>query len=464
MSGKADGTARALYASDTESTAPVSLGNLDERGYVLVWALFAFIVLGGFAAHSLRMAGSQRQASKASAVWNQSFYAAEVGLQQAIGLATDSVLGGLAPGDSVDLGWRPIDTQTEYRAVIRRIDDGPHLLYQIRSSGREAGLFGGVTTVSQIVTTASDVADGFVFDRDLTVSGNAKVSGGCKIHANDWIYVSGSLTTDGPVSSNGPVEGNVITVSSTDATNTTTLSSGMLTDYAGATLASPGGTTSTSGSIEQYAEQEAPPEVYAEFKEACAAADYHVRDNRIMGANGDSLTIGGWGAQNWSVSNGEYFVGPVQIDSDVPGLGLEGSFCIDGSIKLDNNMGAAYAPQSVSLFATGYVEARGSQFLQPAPSSDILIAALGDILLEGTADPSVPNFRGRILGSSQCDIKGTARVDGSLECLGGLDPPGVKDLVNTNEITGDLDLVATCNTNSVVQPRPLTSRSWRHDN
>ena len=56
----------------------------DEGGYVLIWALFAFVLLGGLAAAALKTTGAERRISKASSEWNVSFYAAEVGLQQAL--------------------------------------------------------------------------------------------------------------------------------------------------------------------------------------------------------------------------------------------------------------------------------------------------------------------------------------------------------------------------------------------
>ena len=61
---------------------PLGSGS-DERGYVLIWALFAFVILGGLATISLKTSGSERRLSKAASGWNQSFYAAEAGLEMA---------------------------------------------------------------------------------------------------------------------------------------------------------------------------------------------------------------------------------------------------------------------------------------------------------------------------------------------------------------------------------------------
>lgn len=443
--------------SDVDGRTDPGPRSRREGGYVLIWALFGFVILGGLATASLRTSGAERRYAKATAEWNESFYAAEVGLQQALGLATDSALGGLAPGDSVDFGWRAIDGTHEFRAVVYRIDNGPHLLYKVNSTGRQTGLFGGWTSVSQVVTTASDVADGLVFDRGLTVSGNVNVSGGCRIHANDWIYVSGSLTTDGPVSSGGSIEGNIQTTSrATDAQLSPTFGTG------GTNYITADGST---GSVDAYSQTEATSDPESSYQSFCQTADYIVQNGQIGPPGGNMVDIGreeGLGS-NWSLSNGnDYRLNTSHELED--GASTKGSFCVDGNFRLDGSPGSPSSPRGLSVAATGAIEIPGSPFIQPAPGAEILILALGDLRAEGTGDPSTPNYRGEILVGSQCEVRGSARLDGSFECLDRLDPAGMKDLVHTTDIVGDLELVAACNASSMLDARPLATRAWRHDN
>jgi cytoskeletal protein CcmA (bactofilin family) len=409
-----------------------------EGGYVLIWSLFAFVLLGALAAAVLKSTGSERRLAKASSEWNASFYAAEVGLQQAMGLATDSLLAPLQTGDSVDLGWRPIDGATAYRAVIYRIDDGPHLLYQIRSTGRHDKLFGGQTTVTRNVTTSSDIPTGLVFNQGLTVSGNAKILGGCRVHANNFLNVPGSLVTDGPVSSDGLVDGNI--------------------------------TTEVGGSptIESYGDPQSPDPI--DMNAACSSPDYMVRNGWMhRRARGDSLYMGHAAINNWSMSNvsgvDTYTVdySSSVADDGIAGMRAQGTFCVDGSFKLTYSPGTAGSPEPLSVFATGFVELVGNPFVEAADPSGTLFEALGDVLLTGIGDPTGPNFVGKIRSRAQCDVGGSARVDGALECFGEMDPPNVQNLVPDNVINGDLELVTPCNLFSVVTARPVTLRSWRHD-
>ena len=43
-----------------------------EGGYVLIWSLFAFLLLGALAAAVLKSTGSERRLAKASSEWNAS--------------------------------------------------------------------------------------------------------------------------------------------------------------------------------------------------------------------------------------------------------------------------------------------------------------------------------------------------------------------------------------------------------
>jgi hypothetical protein len=411
----------------------------NEGGYVLIWALFAFVLLGGLAAAALKSTGSERRLAKASSDWNVSFYAAEVGLQQTFGIATDTLVGALQPGDSIDLGWQPIDGSTDYRAVVYRIDNGPHMLYQIRSTGRYDRLFAGQTTITQTMTLASDKPDGILIDDPLRIDGAATVSGECRIHARNQLTVPGLLSTDGPVSSEGLVDGNIV---------------------------HPDGLPP-----ESYADP-IPPEPL-ELDAYCAAADYRISDGWLVTtATGDSAQLGAAGAANWSAIVNDEGYPEYVFDADEgtwnpmdPNVKMSGSFCADESVTLIGSPGQPASPASISLFTRGFVEVIGSPFVEAAHGDGTLFATYGDIVLDGAMDAFTPNYRGHVRARSECNANNALWIDGSIACGGTTyqDPPGVRTIAIDNIIVGDLKLTTTCNINSIVAPRPITLRSWRHD-
>jgi hypothetical protein len=414
-------------------------GRGDEGGYVLIWALFSFVLLGGMAAAALKSTGSERRLAKASAEWNVSFYAAEVGLQQALGIATDTLVGALVPGDSVDLGWQSIDGSTDYRAVVYRIDNGPHMLYQIRSTGRYDRLFAGQTAVTQTMTLASDKPEALLIDDPLRIDGTVDLSGECRVHARDQLSVPGLINTDGLVSAEGLVDGNIN---------------------------HPDGLPP-----ESYADP-IPPEPF-DLDAYCASADYRISNGWLVtNATGDSAQLGNPGAANWSeIINGEGYPEYV-FDGDEltwnpadPNVKMSGSFCADESITLIGSPGQPGSPAPISLFARGFVEVIGSPFVEAAHADETLFATYGDIVLDGSLDAVTPNYKGHLRARSECNTGGTVWVDGSLACGGTTysDPPGVRTIATDNIIFGDLKLTTTCNVHTIVAPRPITLRSWRHD-
>jgi hypothetical protein len=392
----------------------------SEGGYVLIWSLFAFVLLGGLAAAVLKSTGAERRLAKASSEWNASFYAAEVGLQQGLSFATDTLIGALQPGDSVDLGWRPIDGATDYRAVIYRVDNGPHRLYQLRSTGRHAKLFGGQTTVTQTTTTASDEPAGATFKGYTEFRGNATLKGKCKIHADNGLHVGGSLTTDGIVSSTGNITGTIT--------------------YQG------------DGGPEPYSDAEDIEPWHA--KQLCDTADYQVSGGTVTAnATGDSLS-----GIVFKANSGDY-----ELSVQPPA----GSYCVNGTLTLAGAIGSAAAPAQLSLFVLGFVNITGNPFIEASHPSDVVIAAEGDIFLNGVRDSGNPNYRGRVLGRNQCDAGGNPRLEGSLECEDQTqwsdEDNAAWDIVPDNIINGDLELVTVCGTLDLVVPDPIALRSWRHD-
>ncbi len=388
-----------------------------EEGYVLLWALFAFILLSGFAALALKSGGSQRRMSKATASWNDSFYAAEAGLQQVIQFATDTLVGGLAPGDSVDLGWRTIAGSAQYRGVVYRIDDGPHALYLARSTGRVPGLFSGRTTTSAVFTLAANEPDALVFNRGLTIQGIMEITGGCRVHANEFLHVPGELRTDGPVSSSGTVTGNV-----------------------------------RSDDVQQFTDSQQPsPVIPPGF---CDSADYRVQDGWLVDiSRADSMLLGSSGSGDWERTGAREYRAEAMA---------EGIYCVDGSLTVED-MGSPGSSERISIAAQGFVKFVDNPYIEAAHDTDILIAAEGDVSLHGEKHPNNPNYKGEIRAGSQCGLVSRPWVQGAMSCLGNPDPPGVRSIVTDNTIVGNLELTTRCNVGGPPVPRPIRARAWQHE-
>jgi hypothetical protein len=437
---------------------------LDQRGYVLLWALFAFVLLVSLATAALKASGTERRLAKAATEWNASFYAAESGLQRAMLLAADSLVGGLIPGDSVVLDWSPAGGLTEYRAVIHRIDNGPHELFLLRSTGRRPGLFGGQTSLNLTFTTLEKGTTGVKADGGLEIAGDMNVTGACRVHANDWLYVSGSLVTNGEVTSSGSVEGNVKTYSSgDDATNLSTqpIDSDLTALQGGTGYTTPDAT----GSVQSYTDPEPIDQPTLTFGEACAGADYLVKDGFVTDvSSGQSAKVGVAPAGEWAQTATREYV----LDGSKAIVLQTGTFCVDGSVTLKlsgterDELGSA--PINMSVVADGFIDAVGNPVMQASSPDGMLFLANGDVRLAGEAALSgtPANYVGAIFSGSQCSMVGNPMLDGSLSCAGGLDPTGVQNLVDRNTITGNLTFSTFCGTSS-IPARALPQRAWMYE-
>jgi len=440
---------------------PGARADRSDAGYVLIWALFAFVVLSGIATAALKVTGAERRLAKASAGYNSTFYAAEAGLHAALQVMPDSILTVLIPGDSVEVGWRSLGGAAEYRAVFHRIDEGGHDLYLLRSTGRHQGLFGGTTTVSLTFTLAEEINGGVLSNRELTVSGVLTVGGECKVHANDWIYITGTLHSNGEVSSGGRVDGGVGGLTKQELYDLGLLGSSnrTLTDAApGAPLAADPVAVDLSGGVDMvpevspYDQLEDVP--LASPAELCEAADFNVRNGWVVSeTRGDSAQVGVGAAAPW----GE----PQPREYELTGDAESGTYCIDGSLTVGGAVGLPTAPLESSFIADGYIDVTGTPFLSASHPEGVLLAAMGDVRLSGVKDGLAPNYSGNIFARSQCAVMGSVRLAGSLVCRGDSDPPGVQSIANGIEIVGDLDLIAQCGGGGVsAAARPLERRAW----
>ncbi len=180
-----------------EPTGPDSTGN---AGFALPGVLLALVLLGAIAVVSMMTTGHDRMTGRALRESAKAFYAAEAGANAIIAewnqAGYDTLLAG--PGDSLDLGWRTLENNLSYWAMLRRVDgsSGPRL-YTISVTGRGLGVLGGqrvVGVVMRTTTTTLSVDGAFVGIGRLDVGSG----GGVVVDGADYVPPNWATTCDAP--------------------------------------------------------------------------------------------------------------------------------------------------------------------------------------------------------------------------------------------------------------------------
>ena len=135
----------------------------NRDGFVLPVVLFTMAILGLLAVAALSTATDEQRSSRALRESGIALYVAEAGAHAIRGTQIDtsgttlldSLAATLAPGDSVDLGWKSLPSGAIYRPVLHRIDNGGQSLYRLTVLGRGAGLWGGQRLISLTLTMSS---------------------------------------------------------------------------------------------------------------------------------------------------------------------------------------------------------------------------------------------------------------------------------------------------------------------
>lgn len=404
---------------------PVAGRLRDEGGYVLLWAIFGFLLVAGLLAASLTSSSSQRRAVNSNARWKASFYAAEAGLREVLASTTDSVVDGMDPGDSITVPWTPVGTSTSYRAVIHRIDDDSgQQLYLLNAVGRAQGAYAGRSAQNLMFTFAIASTKAIAFGGSLEISGNPTISGSCPdVAANSLLIVGGTMTTDGGVSSADTVE------------------------VGGAIVDSLGNPVTPQSNGDPVNIPAMDPADY------CGSPDYWLRDGWVVDvAASDSTLADGSGIWDWNSGDDVY---TLSGDSATPG-----TVCSEGSISVSGNPGTSASPLSLSLIADGFIEISGNPFLVADHPENILLLATGDLKLNGNAEVGADNLSGTIYGGAQCELSGTPVLFGQLLCMDNPDPPGSKNMVDDNKINGDITLVSDCVGSAAGAAVAISGRAW----
>lgn len=176
-----------------------------ERGFVLPVVVFGLVVMSILAVAAVVMSGDEHRAARAMRESSAAFYAAEAGIQEIWGFWDDTLVSGLSPGGSVDLGLKDIGYGSSYRAIIYRVDDAStQPMYAMTVEGRGGGLQGGQRMLS-LTVTADTVTDGAVglppWARmgGITGRGRLDVRSGSVIDGNDALPPTWSIDPECPI-------------------------------------------------------------------------------------------------------------------------------------------------------------------------------------------------------------------------------------------------------------------------
>ncbi|UCC49053.1 MAG: hypothetical protein JSV41_02420, partial [Gemmatimonadota bacterium] len=118
----------------------VRLKLADKSGFLLPVIIVAIVLLGAMAVAVATTGQDEHLSARAMRESSLAFYAAEAGLNELRATLDESVLSGIAPGDSVALGgWRTLQGGSSYRAWVQRLDNGGQRVFALKVEGRGPG-------------------------------------------------------------------------------------------------------------------------------------------------------------------------------------------------------------------------------------------------------------------------------------------------------------------------------------
>ena len=115
----------------------------NRGGFVLPAVLFTLVILSAVALGVLLTAGDERNTANGFRASGRAMYAAEAGLNELLGTWDDSLVTGLAPGDSVILAPKNLLDGSTYTARIQRWDNGGQGVYSVTIEADAPGSLGG---------------------------------------------------------------------------------------------------------------------------------------------------------------------------------------------------------------------------------------------------------------------------------------------------------------------------------
>lgn len=404
----------------------------DEQGYVLLWVLFSFIVMTALASAALRSASTSRRAAKVSKEWDRGLYVAESGVNQTLPICTDSLVGGLNPGDSLDLGWTTMETGDRYRPIVHRIDDdGGDKLYLVTVEGRVSARFGGRPSVSVVAKLTPKLPQAAIaVNGDLDIdAGTTTIIGSCT-----GVSVTGGFDVDRSV---------LITDGEIRASAYELQNGGQIFDSEGAAV-----TPITD------ADPSAVP--LLSVSSFCSEADYIMRNGWVVrtGATPDSAMAGTGAAAAWSWTMSS------NIYTASAGLTTPGTFCANGNVEVSGEIASPTAPLRLTILATGSIDVEGRTSIVPDHSSRMSLMAEGDVRL---AQAGTNRIDGIVYARRHCRLVGSISMHGSLLCASAPASAEALVLYHENDISADLTLQSACTnagTSAEARLKPLEHRAW----
>jgi hypothetical protein len=141
---------------------------------------------------------------------------------------------------------------------------------------------------------------------------------------------------------------------------------------------------------------------------------------------------------------------------EITSSSAQGTWCVTGNVKL-GDMGSASSPRFISVIATGSIEISGKPFIKADHSDEILLLAGGDFSFSGDWEGGDDEWAGEglLYAGGHCYISSKPKITGQVVCKSKADPPGAKDLTDSNLISGDATITYTCG--SVLGKRRIFS-------
>jgi type IV pilus assembly protein PilW len=280
-------------------------------------------------------------------------------------------------------------------------------------SGVMAGELETQVAIRNQITAACATMPAIVVDGDLVISGNADILGCSQgVHTNGNLSVSGSVTVAGTVSATGSVS------------------------ISGAV------STSDGEDVEPLEDQE---EIDVESYQNptlthCDDADYTLtQQGKVVeestGTEYDATSSAKFG---WRRTDNSPVIWEYAGDSE-----NEGTFCVEGSVKLSGNPGSSGSPISMTIVAKGSIEISGGPHITADDPNGILFLAGGDIKISGNPSGEAGD-NGQMYAYSQCAISGTPDLSAQLQCKDRPTPGHAVELTDDNTISGTADVGYGC--------------------
>ena len=138
-------------------------------GFALPVVLLALAVMTTIAVAALTTATDEQKSARAVREAGRAFFVAEAGVWESwANWPADSIVSGIAQGDSLDLGWKSLDNGGQYRGEIFRW--GP-TTFGLVVEGRGAGPLGGQQWLSLLVNYEPSLKIGKCCDAAALVDG-----------------------------------------------------------------------------------------------------------------------------------------------------------------------------------------------------------------------------------------------------------------------------------------------------